>query len=200
MSGTKSGADGPAAKEGPAHQATVQEVQGIFPGDDAMQVALGELSLAGYDRADFSLPEEQPTTATETPNESASAPTDDLDKQQLRMMGTSMAGYAGAVAVAGATIATGGAVALAVAAAAVVGASSAAVAGAAGLVADKAQAGERDRRGAAGTLVLAVRTRSPEQADQVMELMRRAGASAVEPVTRVDQSMTAGVTSASWTG
>ncbi len=43
-------------KAGPSHTSTVHEVQGVFPGDDMMQDALSELTLAGYDRADFSLP------------------------------------------------------------------------------------------------------------------------------------------------
>ena len=88
------------AKAGPGHDATVREVQGVFPDDATMQDALSQLTLAGYDRADFSLPEDQPAHEVVTPNESAAPATDDADKRQLRTMGTSMAGYAGAVAVA----------------------------------------------------------------------------------------------------
>lgn len=194
MSGTDN------AKEGPTHEATVHEVQGVFPGDDALQAALSELTLAGYDRADFSLPEDQPAGEAVTPNESAAAPTDDNDKRQLRTMGTSMAGYVGAVAVAGATLATGGAAGLAAAAAAAVGAGTAGVANAAGRAADNAQVEERNRRGQEGRLILAVRVRTPEQTDQVTKLMQAAGAHRTEPVTRADQALTAGVTAASWTG
>ena len=43
-------------KQGPALAASVAEVQGVFPNDDTMQDALSQLTLAGYDRADFSLP------------------------------------------------------------------------------------------------------------------------------------------------
>jgi len=187
-------------KAGPVQQATVQEVQGVFPGNDAMQTALSELALAGYDRADFSLPEEEATPGNATPDESAEAPTDDSDKRQLRTMGAGMAGYAGAVAVAGATIATGGAALLAVAAAAAVGAGSAVAANSVGRAVDNAQVTERDRRGAAGTLILAVRTNTSEQAEQVMALMHKAGATKVRPVTRVDQAITAGTSAAGWTG
>jgi len=184
---------------GPALASTIHEVQGVFADDSTMQDALSELTLAGYDRADFSLPEDQPAGDVVTPNESAEAATDDADKRQLRTMGTSMAGYAGAVAVAGATLATGGAAGVAIAAAIAVGAGTAATANAAGQAADNAQIEGRNQRGRDGKLVLAVRTSTPDQANQVMVLMRQAGAVRVDPVARADQALTAGITAASWT-
>ena len=187
-------------KAGPGLAATVLEVQGVFPNDDAMQGALSQLTLAGYDRADFSLPEEQAAGQAETPNESADPPTDDADKRQLRTMGTSMAGSAGAVAVAGATLATGGAAGLAVAAAAAVGIGTGAAANSAGQAADAAQVAGRNQRGTEGRLILAVRTTSPEQVEQVKSLMRGAGATRTDAIERSDQALTAGVSSASWTG
>ena len=188
------------AKAGPGHETTVHEVQGVFPDDATMQSALSQLTLAGYDRADFSLPEEQPAHEAVTPNESAAPPTDDADKRQLRTMGTSMAGYAGAVAVAGATLASGGAAGLAVAAAAAVGAGTGVMANAAGQAADNAQVEARNQRGREGRLILAVRTTTPDQVSQVTGLMQEAGALKTEPVTRADQALTAGITAASWTG
>jgi len=185
---------------GPALASTIHEVQGVFADDSTMQDALSELTLAGYDRADFSLPEDQPAGDVVTPNESAEAATDDADKRQLRTMGTSMAGYAGAVAVAGATLATGGAAGVAIAAAIAVGAGTAATANAAGQAADNAQIEGRNQRGRDGKLVLAVRTSTPDQANQVMVLMRQAGAVRVDPVVRADRALTAGITAASWTG
>jgi len=187
-------------KQGPALAASVAEVQGVFPNDDAMQDALSQLTLAGYDRADFSLPEEQNSASAATPNEGAENPTDDIDKAQLRTMGTSMAGYAGAVAVAGAVIATGGAALLAVGGAAAVGVGTAAAANAAGQAADQTTIDERNRRGAAGTLILAVRTTTGAQAQQVTDLMQKAGATRINPVERDDQALTSGVSAASWTG
>ena len=192
--------DGSGSKKGPALAASVAEVQGVFPNDEAMQDALAQLGLAGYDRADFSLPEEQTRPGAGTPTEGAENPTDEIDKAQLRTLGTAMAGYAGAVAVAGAVIATGGAAALAIGGAAAVGAGAAAAAEATGQAADKATVEERNRRGAAGTLVLAVRTHTPEQAQQVMGLLQKAGATRVTPVERADEALTAGVSAASWTG
>ncbi len=188
------------AKAGPAQEETVHEVQGVFPDDATMQGALSQLTLAGYDRADFSLPEEQPADELATPNESAEPPTDDADKRQLRTMGTSMAGYAGAVAAAGATLATGGAAGLAVAAAAAIGAGAGATANAAGQAADNAQVEARNQGGREGRLILAVRTTTPDQVNQVTGLMQQAGALKTEGVTRADQALTAGVSAASWTG
>lgn len=186
--------------QGPAHTTSVQEVQGHFPSDAAMQAALGNLTLVGYDRSDFSLPEEQAATHSGTPNEGAENPTDSTEKAQLRTLGTGMVGYIGAVAAAGVTIATGGAAALAVGAAAAVGAGTAVAAESVGQAADKAQVAERDRQGAEGKLILAVRVRSPEQSDQVTEIMRNSGATNVTAVTRTDQALTAGYSAASWTG
>lgn len=188
------------SKAGPSNAATVREVQGVFPDDAAMQGALSQLTLAGYDRADFSLPEEQPADQPATPNESADPATDDADRRQLRTMGASMAGYAGAVAVAGATLATGGAAGLAAAAAAAVGIGTGAAASSAGQAADAAQVEARNQRGREGRLILAVRTTTPEQADQVIGLMRQAGATKTNAVERADQALTAGVSSTSWTG
>ena len=199
MSGT-TGSPPSDSAQGPALSTSVQEIQGHFPDDATMQAALGELTLVGYDRADFSLPEEQAAHEAGTPTGGADNPTDNTDKAQLRTLGTGMAGYAGAVAVAGATIATGGAAGLAIAAAAAVGLGGAAAAETIGQAADQAQVTERDKKGAEGRLILAVRTRTPEQADQVIDLMRKSGATDVTPVTRTDQALTSGYSSASWTG
>jgi len=187
-------------KQGPALAASVAEVQGAFPNDETMQDALSQLTLAGYDRADFSLPDEQQAQAANTPTEGAENPTDDTDKAQLRTLGTSMAGYAGAVAAAGAILATGGAAALAIGGAAAIGAGTAAAANATGQAADQAGVDKRNQRGEAGTLILAVRTTTQAQADQVIGIMQQAGATKATPINRSEGNLTAGVSAASWTG
>jgi len=53
---------------GPALASTIHEVQGVFADDSTMQDALSELTLAGYDGADFSLPEDQPAGDVVTPS------------------------------------------------------------------------------------------------------------------------------------
>ena len=188
------------ANESPALAETVQEVQGAFPSDASLQDALSQLTLAGYDRADFSLPQDRDDGRADTANESAENPIDQTDKSQLRTMGTSMAGYAGAVAVAGATLATGGAAGVAIAAAAAVGAGTGLAAHAAGQAADNANIANRDERGREGRLILAVRARSAEKAQEIIGIMHQAGAHEVTSIERSTEMLTAGVSSASWTG
>jgi hypothetical protein len=184
----------------PALTPTLQEVQGHFPSDAALQDALSQLTLQGYDRADFSLPHDQVNQVVQTPGEGAENPVDHIDRTQLRTMGTSMAGYAGAVAAAGATLATGGAAGVALAAAAAVGAGGAMVANAAGQATERVDHEERDERGRAGTLVLAVRVADAVQAEAATAIMRQAGATQVDTISRDDDMLTRGVSAASWTG
>jgi hypothetical protein len=179
-------------KSGPALEGTVHEVQGRFSGDDAMQDAFARLELAGYDRAYLSLPSDRSRVKPGMLDEDAN-PTDTIDKAQVRTMGASMAGYMGAAAAAGATIATGGGLALAAAAAAAIGAGAAVTANALGQAVDQADVNEHDQQGAAGKLILAVRTQSMEQVREVMGLMRDAGATSVETVTQSDKALAAGI-------
>lgn len=171
----------------------------MFPDDATLQDAMGQLTLHGFDRADLSLPHEQ-AGQLQTPNEGADNPVDQIDKSQLRTMGTGMAAFAGAAAAAGATLATGGAAGVAVAAAAALGGGSALTATAAGNAVDKANKDERNERGQIGRLILAVRIGDPEQVGQVSEIMNKAGATTVTPVSRDGDLKTSGVSSASWTG
>ncbi len=187
------------SRSGPVLGEGVEEVQGIFPSDAAMQKAIGELTLAGFDRADFSLPTTRPATADATPNAGAANPMTDTDVRQARTMGTSMAGTIGAFAAAGATIATGGAAGLAIAAAAAIGAGSALAANAAGNAAGAAQSGTRDAAAAAGELVLSVHAATPEKREAAERIMRAAGATSAEAVRREGGAM-AGIDSSSWTG
>lgn len=186
----------------PALQATVQEVQAWFPGNDALQRAIDKLTLAGWDRAQLSIPEEaafrDPTTAT--PSDVSEAPDTPIDHQQIRTLNTGMAGYAGAVVAAGAAIATGVGAAVAVPVAAAAGIGAAALSEGIGQVADQAQVSDYNRRGTAGTLVLAVHVRDQGQADEAMRILRENGATEVKPVTRTDEALTGGVSASGWTG
>ena len=185
-----------------SESATVQEVQGWFPDDATVRAALDKMMDAGYDRAAFSLPEEQvlASPSSATPGESADAQETSVDHQQLRAMNAGMAGYTGATIAAGAVIATGGAAAAAIGAAAAAGLGATAVSQGIGRAAEQAQADERNRRGAAGTLVLAVHVRDQAQADQAAQMMRENGATETKLITRTDEALTAGVSASSWTG
>lgn len=183
-------------KAGPTLNSSVQEVRGVFPSEAAMETAISQLTLAGFDRAAFSMPKPNLTPGQSTPEMGADAPMTDTDIRQTRTMGTSMAGTIGAFAAAGAVVATGGAAAIAAVAAAAVGAGAALTANTAGNVVDGIQAGERADAAAAGQLVLTVAT--PDWSHQVTaeRIMQETGATNVEIIDRGDK----GLDSAGWTG
>ena len=192
MSEQTSGKPGPVVTEG------VEEVQGIFPSDAAMQDAISKLTLAGFDRAEFSLPITHPAAGQATPELGAATPMTDVDVRQARTMGTSMAASIGAIAAAGATIATGGAAGAVIAAAAAVGAGSAYAANAVGTAAKESQEDQRDASAQAGELVLAVHAPTEEKRVNAERIMRASGATRVAAIERTAEP--AGIDSASWTG
>ncbi len=190
------------AKEGPALSGTVQEVQGWFPDNDSLQAAVAKLTLARYDRTDFSLPEDQvfANPASTTLTGGADAPETPIVHEQIREMGVGMVGYAGGAVAAFVVTATGGMAALAVGAAAVAGLGAAAVSEGIGRAAYQAHADKYDRSGAAGTLVLAVHATTQAQADEVARIMRESGASQTKLITHAGEALTAGISASSWTG
>lgn len=182
----------------PALSDEIQELQAHFPNDAALQAAIGQLELAGFDHADLSLPD--PHAPTDTPD-SADAATDDVDRGQLRTMASGMAGTTAGFAVAGVLLATGGLAAPVVAA---LGGASAvgtvlATSGASNAV-DSAAATARDALGAAGKLILAVRIRSTELAAKAEAALREAGGTDITGIVDAEQAKTRGVSSTSWTG
>ena len=187
-------------KPGPVVTGAVQEVQGLFGSDAAMQDAIAKLTLAGFDHADLSLPATHPAAGQSTPNAGAADVLTDTDIRQTRTMGTSMAGTAGAFAAAGATIATGGAAAVAIAAAAAVGLGSALAANAVGNAADQATQDKRSLAAAAGELVLAVHAATPEKQASATQIMQDSGATKVATITRSTETQPAGIDSSGWTG
>ena len=191
--------DGTNGKAGPSMAESVDEVQGIFPSDAAMEDAIAKLTLAGFDRADFSLPTTSPTGGAATPEQGAATPMTDTDLRQARTMGTGMAGTIGAFAAAGATVATGGVAGVAIAAAAAVGVGSALAANAIGTAAKTAQSDEHEAEARAGRLVLSVHTATAGKQAEAERIMRSAGATEVSAVTRA-AAADVGVDSSSWTG
>ena len=172
------------SKDGPVLTAGVEEVQGIFPSDAALQDALGRLRMVGFDHADLSLPATSPAVSDATPNQGAADPLTEDDSRQMRTMGTSMAGTIGAFAAAGATVATGGAAAVVIVA---------------GTAAKDGQEETRNEAAGRGELVLAVHAPTPEKRADAERIMREAGATSVESVKR-DGGAVAGIDSSSWTG
>jgi hypothetical protein len=107
------------ASAAPKNQ-SVEEVQGSFPSQAALQSAVDRLTDAGFDRARLVVPSTARAASgnvSETDN-----PKPDDDERQLRTLHSSTAAAAAALAGAAAVVATGGAAAVAVAVAAGAGA------------------------------------------------------------------------------
>ena len=164
---------------------TVREVQALLPDEGALQEATNALLLAGFDRADLSLPSPQGTMSEAGETQPSDNPVDGRDARQARTLANSTIGVAGAlIGGAVASVATGGAI-LPVAAAAI-----AAGAGAGGLThmgfqgAADARAAGNNAKGAAGQLMLSALVRDAEKEKLAVETLRHAGASNIETVER----------------
>ena len=149
-------------RSSPTLNDSIQEVQGVFPSNAALQDAVGRLTRSGFDRAAISLPAANPDATDATPSAGAENPYTEDDSQQVRTMQSSMAATAAAFLGAGVTIATGGAALPAVAAAAGMGVAAGGAVHAARAVTDNAQANERDQAAAAGQLVLSATAHDPD--------------------------------------
>jgi len=176
------------------------ELQGFFPDDGTLNAALERLQDAGFHRGDLSPPEEHPHWGEQPESDPKNSLVKDEDSAQLRTLATGMAGYAGAAAVAAATIATGGATALAVGVAAATGVGTAALATTAGHVAEDSMQQQHNDLAAEGRLVLGVRTANATDAARARQILEGAGAVRINPIYEVIDATTAGVSSASWTG
>jgi hypothetical protein len=176
--------------QGPLINDTIQEVQGIFPSDAALQDAIGRLTRAGFDRASLSLPAANPLPSQATPAAGAENPNTEDDTQQSRTLHSSMAASVGAVVGAGVTVATGGVAAVAAVAALGLGAAAGGAVSAAHMAADAAQSQHRDAAAAAGQLVLSAAAPDDEAVAKARAAMQEAGASRVEAVARKGGGLT----------
>jgi hypothetical protein len=160
------------------------EVHGVFTSESAMQEAVSKLTLAGFDRAELSLPVAHPDASQATPEQSAGAVGTETDTRQMRTLLSSTAGVSGAMIGAAITLATGGAALPAVAAAAggaaLLGGGTAAATSAVG----DSQKQARDQAAEDGTLVLAVHAASAERAERAEATLHAAGAASVKRVIR----------------
>src|SRR5690348_11982192 len=169
--------------EGPAIGA-LHEVRARFRDPDAMERAIEQLEVSGFDRADLSLPEAQPPVARATPEYGAKAPSDEADARQARTLHTSGAAAAAGMAAAGVVIATGGAAAPAVAAALVGGGLAGGAAYALSSAANSGEQEDRERKAASGTLLLSVHAVSEEKRGEAAAILQAAGGMDLEMVNR----------------
>jgi len=158
----------------------LREVRATFADPAQMQAAADKLTMAGFDRADLSLPT-QSSSLDESSLETAAKPAStESDSRQARTLGSSTAAAAVALAAAGVTIATGGAAAPAVAAAVLAGgAAGGATFAATGAIAG-AEQHEREAQAAGGGLVLSVRTLTKAKQAEAIAVLKAAGATNVE--------------------
>jgi hypothetical protein len=155
-----------------------RQVRATFANADHMQVAVGKLSVSGFDRADISLPSASAASSA-LAAESRPASTEE-DALQSRTLGASTAGAAAALAAAGVTIATGGAAAPAIAAAVVAGGAAGGATFAVHGAASSVEQQNRDARAEAGELELTVRARSAAKQTEAEAILRAAGATSIE--------------------
>ena len=184
------------AKPGPGMSREILEAQAVFPSYAALQEAISQLEVAGYDRADLSLPHVVTPAAQATPEQGAENPDLDQDNRQMRTLHASGAGSAAALLAAGVVIGSGGAAAPAVAAAVGAGVGGALLTETGSYIADAAQHESREAAAREGRLVLAVRLRDDKRAEDALDIMRRAGATQAQAVRRVQNAIDA----ANWTG
>lgn len=151
----------------------LHEVHARFATSEALNEAVAQLSMAGFDRADLALPDRH-----RSPDQylGAATATTDVDSQQARTLATSLAAAAGAMLAGGVVVATGGAAGVAAVAAVAAGGGAGAVAHAIAATAQDADHADRDRKAAAGDLILAVRTPTRAKQDLAETLVRQSGA------------------------
>jgi hypothetical protein len=162
----------------------LHEVRARFRDPDAMERAIEQLQVSGFNRADLSLPEAQPPLARATPEYGAKAPLDETAARQARTLHTSGAAAAVGMAAAGGVIATGGAAAPAVAAALVGGALAGGAAYALISAGNSSEQEDRERKAATGTLILSVHAKSEEKRGEAAAILLAAGGTDVEEVDR----------------
>jgi hypothetical protein len=172
------------AESEPALPNDIAEVVGFFRDDAQLEDAVSRLTLAGFDRAELSLPLAAIPADQATPDAGAAAVVSDVDRRQMRTLGTGIAGAAAALAAAGVTIATGGAAVAAVAAAVIGGGATAAVTNAVGQGVEGLTRVHREEAGAAGELKLAVRTSTTERAQDAEGAMLAAGGEGIHRQVR----------------
>jgi hypothetical protein len=178
--------------DAPPDRVKVREVAGVFQSREALEAAVDELLLAGFDRTDISLMADPETVHRKLGGiyKPAAELADDprvprrayIARRELPIPMSGVAGllfYIGATAAAFAVVASGGAAAAAAAAAAAGGAAT----GGFGLYLAKAigdkEAKQIETQLAAGGIVLWVRVRSKEQEEQAERILRAHGGDAV---------------------
>lgn len=158
----------------------VHEVRARFHDADAMQAAVTQLEMSGFDRADLSLPEAAPLPEENTPEGGAKPVDTEEDARQARTLHTSGAASLAGMAAAGVVIATGGAAAPAVAAAVAGAGLAGGLAYGLSSAANRNEQVDREHRAAVGALILSVRTANAAKRAEAEAILRQAGGTDLE--------------------
>ncbi|HET6182046.1 MAG TPA: hypothetical protein VFA03_00455 [Acetobacteraceae bacterium] len=138
--------------------------------------ALHRLATAGFGREDLALPDLDPPIERHTPELASKAADDDTEAQQSRLFHSSVGGSFAAMMAATAVAATGGAAAAVAGVALGVGAAVAGVTHLFSRALSHSEQQDRDRKAAAGRLLLAVRTPTEAQRTRAATILREIGA------------------------
>jgi hypothetical protein len=152
---------------------TAPSVFGLFTSSEALNAAIKELEIAGFDRADLGLPELEPGA---TPDFTPKPPDTDVEAQQSRIFHTSVGGAFAAVAAAMIAAALGGGIGIMVGAAGGAALVIGAFAHFVSRVASRREQVDRDQKAVRGELVLSVRTAAPEKVSRATRVLLSAGA------------------------
>lgn len=155
---------------------TAPAVFAVMPTGESLDAAIKQLETAGFDRADLSLPEIDPPPDRATPEAGAKEPDTDVEAQQARVMHSGVGGAAAAMIAGTAAAATGGAAAVIAAAAIGSGLAVGAAANAISRAFSNEEQADRDRKIAAGKLVLSVRASTADRQTRARDILRAAGA------------------------
>lgn len=155
-------------------------VFGLFPTSASLDAAIKKLETSGFDRADLSLPEIDPPPDRDTPELSAEPADTDTDAQQARVVQSTTGGaFAAMIAATAAAAATGGAMVAVAGAAVGAGLVVGAAVNAISNYTSSEEQLERDRRAAAGRLVMSVRAPDVERHMRAIDILRATGATRV---------------------
>ncbi|MBN8875340.1 MAG: hypothetical protein J0H67_21080 [Rhodospirillales bacterium] len=159
--------------------AVLHQVRAHFHDSDRLQAAVTQLGMAGFDRADMSLPN-HPADGEATPETAARPVNTEEDARQQRALHAGMAASAAGMAAAGVVVATGGAALPALAAAVAAGGAAGGGMAAITSAVTGSEQTTRDADAGRGMLELAVRAPTPEKRDHAEKILRDAGGEHVE--------------------
>jgi hypothetical protein len=166
----------------PAGGLRTASLRASFAQSDAMQKAIDDLEMSGFNRADISVIQGGDPTVPIPEGGDLEAPYNEEDARQARTLQASGAASVAALAAAGVTIATGGLAAIAIGAAVVAGAAAGGATHVLSTAANSAEQEGREAHAAQGLLTLSVQVPTPDKQAKAEAILHAACATAVTMV------------------